>query len=258
MKNKISILIATAALVSFMSLPALASFQFIANEENQKEYFYEISDETGETTRYSGWYELPEQGEYLYFVDGTMKTGWVVDGGKFYYMNPSNGYMAKDQKVQSFYVGDDGAALIDATAPDGSEYGYNGSLKRGKKLAEELNQKTFIITEALAKHPDAIAVFGGLDGGNPSFMKEKVDGFSFYTYKGVTLYERTQDGKAGKKLFEGDACFRTNAKIEFKQSDGRIQNIPPSALQKQEYQNFTGRVFTDPAGCIEYVKAEED
>lgn len=255
MKRFFSIALAAAALSVTMSMTALASYQFKSDETTGRDIFYEVQEETGEESVYSGWYEMPDSGEYLYFVDGVMKTGWITDGGKFYYLDPKTGYLLKNRQVQSFYLGEDGAALIDTTAPDGTELAYNGSIKRGNRPAEELNEKTFGITEALKECPDSIAHFGGLDGGKPSFMKENVNGFTFYTFKGVTLYGKDTNGKSGAKLFEGDACFRTNAKIEIRQKDGSIQIIRPAALQKAEYQNFSGRVFTDPAGCIEYVKA---
>ena len=43
--------------------------------------------------------------------DGSMKTGWQLVNGSWYYINPGNGDMAANQWIGNYYVGGSGAML---------------------------------------------------------------------------------------------------------------------------------------------------
>lgn len=70
-------------------------------EENGNWYYIENGIKaTGWIKDNEKWYFLSE--------DGSMKTGWVLSNGNYYYLNV-NGDMAKDQYVDGYYLGADGA-----------------------------------------------------------------------------------------------------------------------------------------------------
>ena len=206
--------------------------------------------------RYTGWYTLDASGDQMYFADGILFGGWVIDDANFYYLNPKTGLMAKNQTVGNFYVDETGKAVFDTTTEDGREYGYNGALIRKGKPSQELNEKVYIYRNILVEHPDCYAAFSGKDGNGYQFLKESDNGYTWFTYKALHLYERNADGTMGKLLYAGDGCFRSDAIIELKQTDGSIKYISPAAIINDGNGTFNAeRIYIDPAGFISYVKA---
>ena len=73
----------------------------------------------------------------------------------------------------------------------------------------------------------------------------------------MKLYEPTEDGRKGKRVFEGDGAFRFDALIERKQSDGSIRHIRPFDLIQDDRQQWTAtHIQIDPAGFISYASDE--
>ena len=215
-------------------------------------------DEAGEAMLYDGWYQNPNTDAWYYFQKGAIASGWIIDDGKFYYVDPATGEMVVNQMVGNFYVGEDGSAQSDTTTPDGVRLAYNGSRMVQTKPVEELNEKTYIYRELLRKNPNLIAEFSDRSSGTGhQIMKEKERGFTWVIYATMKLYEPTADGKKGKKVFEGDGAFRFDALIERKESDGSIRYIGPGRLTREDRQQWTSaHIQIDPAGFISYASDE--
>lgn len=243
--------------VSIVSDSGHAAAKYIQKEDGSA-LFYTVDSLTGEVLNlYNGWYTM-ENGDKTYFEDGRMQSGWIISEGKFYYLDPSTGVMVKSQFAGNFYLGEDGAALIDTTAPDGTKLAYNGSRMKSKTPIEALNDKTYTYRELLVKHPDLYAEFGPRDTGSYQIMPEKENGFSWYTYASMRLYERNADGSSGALVYEGDGCFRTDAVIEVKNSDGSIYTMSPSGIVGSEHETWVAdHLHIDPAGFISYSAAHK-
>ena len=220
--------------------------------------FYRVDPVTGEAlSLFDGWYTM-DNGDKTYFEDGKMQAGWIIDEGKFYYLDPSTGTMVKSQFAGNFYLGEDGSALMDTTTPDGVKLAYNGSRMKSRSPIEELNDKTYTYHELLVKNPDLYAEFGPRDSGSYQIMPEKENGFSWYTYASMKLYERKADGSSGALLYEGDGCFRTDAVIEVKNEDGTISTMSPSGIVGSEHETWIAdHIHIDPAGFISYSAARK-
>ena len=249
-----AMIVAVAAMTS--TVPALAEDMWITTEEGASRFV--TRDETGATSDYQGWYLDSNSDTHYYFKDGAIATGWIIDDGKFYYLDPSTGAMAVSQMVGNFYVGEDGAAMSDTTTPDGVKLAYNGSRMNGKYPVEEMNEKTYTYRELLRKNPNLIAEFSDRTSGTGhQIMRETARGFTWVIYATMKLYEPTADGRKGKRVFEGDGAFRFDALIERKQSDGSITYIRPGSLIQDDRQEWTAaHIQIDPAGFISYASDE--
>lgn len=95
-----------------------------------------------------------------YFINGSLKTGWQLDGGKWYYLN-SDGSMATDWKlingywyylnaggdmsaskwVGNYYLGADGAMLVSTVTPDGYYVGAGGAWDGKPKVTTPVENK---------------------------------------------------------------------------------------------------------------------
>ena len=123
----------------------------------------------------------------------------------------------------------------------------------------------YIYRNILVEHSDCYAAFSGKDGNGYQFLKESDNGYTWFTYKALHLYERNADGTMGKLLYAGDGCFRSDAIIELKpgreylidgSTDGSIKYISPAAIINDGNGTFNAeRIYIDPAGFISYVKA---
>lgn len=215
-------------------------------------------DEAGNVSAYQGWYQNVGSGAWYYFRDGQPTTGWLIDAGKFYYLDPTDGQMAANQMVGNFYVGADGAALSSTTTPEGIQLAYNGSRMVGGKPVEELNEKTYTYRELLRQNPNLIAEFSDRTSGTGhQILRESGRGFTWIIYATMKLYEPTADGQKGKRVFEGDGAFCFDALIERKQSDGSIRYIGPGSLFSEDRQQWTANhIEIDPAGFISYASDE--
>lgn len=227
-------------------------------DEKGTTLLYKADPATGEAAElYNGWY-TDASGERYYYEAGKLTVGWIIEDGKFYYLDPSTGALAKSTFAGNFYVGEDGAALIDTVAPDGTKLAYNGSKYNSKEPVEKLNDKTYIYRDLLVKTPDLFAEFSERSSGSYQIMPEKENGFSWYTYATMKLYKRNEDGSMGSKVYEGDGCFRTDAVIEVKESDGSISTISPSGLIGSGHEIWTAdHIHIDPAGFISYSAAKK-
>ncbi|AWK50051.1 cell wall-binding protein [Clostridium beijerinckii] len=71
-----------------------------------------------DTTKTEGWYYLNG--------DGSLKTGWLLDGKKWYYLN-TNGIMQKGWLISSnskYYLNEDGVMVTGTQTIDGKEYKF--------------------------------------------------------------------------------------------------------------------------------------
>lgn len=166
---------AVAAMTS--TVPSLAQEMWITTADGASRFV--TCDENGTASEYQGWYQDPNSGSYYYFEDGVLATGWIIDAGKFYYLDPSTGAMAVSRMVGNFYVGEDGAAMSDTTTPDGVKLAYNGSRMDGKYPVEELNEKTYTYRELLRENPNLIAEFSDRTSGTGhQILRETARGFT--------------------------------------------------------------------------------
>ncbi len=213
---------------------------------------YSIDTLTGEEKLFEGWY-TDFDGNKFYYEKGKAASGWIIDNGKFYYFEPKTGIMAVSRQVGNFYVGEDGAALIDTTAPDGTKLAFNGSRMTSNKPIEKLDDKVYIYRELLVKNPDLYAEFSQRPTGSYQIVPEKANGFSWYTYAFMRLYERNADGSMGSKLYEGDGCFRSDAAIEYLNEDGTVSTMRPAAIIGSGHETWMAdHIHIDPAGYISY------
>lgn len=65
-----------------------------------------------------GWWYVKDDGNYIV-------SDWLIDAGKFYYFN-TEGYMLSNTWIGNYYVGADGAMLINTITPDGYWVGSDG------------------------------------------------------------------------------------------------------------------------------------
>ena len=191
---------------------------------------------------YNGWMQADTESWY-YFVDSRMMTGWITTGGKWYALG-DDGIMLKNQWVGNFYVGEDGAALMDTTAPDGTKLSAYGSRMRNGKAVEGLNDKTARYAKILEAHPDATVEFTSPG----QLVKDSLNGYSFITFKTMKLYDRS----TGALLYSGDGCLRQNAVLETAVTENGISSMQPMGLMTQNYL-IGDRVYMDPAGLITAV-----
>lgn len=243
------------------SVPAMAAD--VWEQKNGEWYFYVKTDAAQETevagnteaasgetavsgenaaALYNGWMQAGENSWY-YFVDSRMMTGWITDGGRWYALG-DDGLMLRNQWVGNFYVVEDGAALMDTTAPDGTKLSAYGSRMRNGKAVEGLNDKTARYAKILEAHPDAKVEFTSPG----QIVKDSLNGYSFITFKTMKLYDR----QSGELLYSGDGCFRQNAVLETAITENGISSMQPMGLMEQNYL-YGDRVYMDPAGLITSV-----
>ena len=227
-------------------------------DENGTTLLYKADPAAGEAAElYNGWF-TDASGDKYYYENGKLTSGWIIDDGKFYYLDPSTGTITKSAHVGNFYVGEDGAALIDTVAPDGTKLAFNGSVFRSKEPAERLSDLTSFYRDELIKDPYLIAEFSERSEGGYQLMPEKENGFSWYTYASLKLYKRKADGSMGSKVYEGDGCLRTDAVIEIKESDGSISTMSPSRIIGSGHETWVAdHIHIDPAGFVTYSAARK-
>ena len=56
------------------------------NQEDGTSLLYKTDPSTGEATLYEGWY-TDSTGDKYYFEKGKAVSGWIIDDGKFYYLD---------------------------------------------------------------------------------------------------------------------------------------------------------------------------
>lgn len=96
---------------------------------------------SGTTISFAGEWKADEKG-YWYEKDdgGYAASEWVADSGKWYYIG-NDGYMISNGWVGDYYVGADGAMLVNTTTPDGYQVGADGSwIKENNVQAEYLEK----------------------------------------------------------------------------------------------------------------------
>lgn len=77
-----------------------------------------------EGTMTTGWQLINGQNYYLN-PNGDMKTGWQQDGSSWYFLK-SDGSMAVNTWIGGYYLGTNGAMLVNTTTPDGYYVGADG------------------------------------------------------------------------------------------------------------------------------------
>lgn len=130
-------------------LDMISSFLDDDDDEDDDSYHYE----QGWHYSPNGWWYLKENGEWpndgwqcidsrwYYFTEGGhVKTGWLNDGGNWFYLNPVDdgsfgamrtGWQIVDGKAYYFNGSSDGvygAMLVNATTPDGYQVGADGAM----------------------------------------------------------------------------------------------------------------------------------
>ncbi|ETP72413.1 hypothetical protein UYO_1624 [Lachnospiraceae bacterium JC7] len=227
------------------------------DQEDGSSRLYSVDPSTGEAKLYEGWY-TDGSGEKYYFEKGKPAGGWIIDDGKFYHLDMTTGILSTSKQVGNFYVGEDGAALMDTTAPDGTKLAYNGSRMNKKTPVEKLDDKVYIYRELLVKNPELYAEFTTRPSGSYQIVPENANGFAWYTYAFMKLYERKDDGSIGKKLYEGDGCFRRDAAIEYLNNDGTVSTMRPSAIVGSGHETWMAEhIHIDPAGFITYSEIKK-
>lgn len=89
----------------------------------------------------NGWWYIKDDGNYVV-------SDWLEDNMKMYYFN-ADGYMASNAWVGNYYLGADGAMLVNTTTPDGYQVGMDGAwiqnigyLERYAEVLRELDKKS--------------------------------------------------------------------------------------------------------------------
>lgn len=202
-------------------------------------YFYlepEVLPEDYQRESFNGWI-MESEDSWYYAEESRLQKGWVIVDGKFYYFLEDSCRMAHDCWIGSFYLGSDGAALMDTTAPDGTRLSSYGSRLRNGRAVEELNDKTARYIDVLKEHRDA-----WVELGSPGdVVYENGNGKSFLIFKTMKLYDR----KSSALLYSGDGAFEPGAEITL--PDGaKIR-----AADLLEHNSLIGnRVYINPAGLI--------
>lgn len=81
---------------------------------------------SGVMTSYAGEWKSDAKG-WWYAKDGGYAAGeWIEDKGKWYYFD-GEGYMVSNAWIGNYYLGSDGAMLVDTTTPDGYRVGADGA-----------------------------------------------------------------------------------------------------------------------------------
>lgn len=98
MKNKLKgIAVALAGLSMIMAVPGNTAY---AAESNTSE----------SSSDYEGWKN--KDGNWYFYDDGILKTGWILDNGKWYYLY-SDGTMAHDCSIGDYHLDNSGAWIGD-------------------------------------------------------------------------------------------------------------------------------------------------
>lgn len=91
-------------------------------KQDSNGWWYEKDDGT---YPHNGWEQIKGYW-YLFNADGYMQTGWRQVDGRWYYLK-ENGIMAVNTWVGNYYVGEDGAMLVNSITPDGYYVGSDGN-----------------------------------------------------------------------------------------------------------------------------------
>lgn len=87
---------------------------------------------SGTMTSFAGEWKADAKG-YWYEKDdgGYAASEWMADNGKWYYIG-NDGYMVSNGWVGNYFVGADGAMLVNTTTPDGYQVGADGAWISGQ------------------------------------------------------------------------------------------------------------------------------
>ena len=117
-KNKILFIVTLLCMLG-------GSFKVFAGEWEDDGKGIKYIDNEGEYIN-SGWL-LDKDGSWYYFKDEYMQKEWILDKGKWYYLAYPNGYLRTNMWIGNYYVGSDGAMLVDTVTPDGYNVGADGA-----------------------------------------------------------------------------------------------------------------------------------
>ena len=110
---------------------------------------------SGTMTSFAGEWKADEKG-YWYEKDdgGYAASEWVADNGKWYYIG-NDGYMISNDWVGDYYVGADGAMLVNTTTPDGYQVGADGAWIQETSAQDTgyLEKYAEVLREMLQKNP---------------------------------------------------------------------------------------------------------
>ncbi|WP_049962555.1 tetratricopeptide repeat protein [Oribacterium sp. FC2011] len=195
---------------------------YLINLDESKYHFNEWVDESDGRHYYdengvsaTGWFQLKgkwylfdsngvmltgfreDKGNTYYLrTDGIMVIGWQDINGKRYYFNDS-GAMLKNQWIDNaFYVGADGAMLVDTVTPDGQKVG-----KDGKKYSQ-----TEIISFMTSPGVyEATIVRDGYIGSDKALIYDQEKNGDIFTLKGSMYY--SIDGRSVSAVLMQDGVF---------------------------------------------------
>lgn len=81
----------------------------------------------GGITAFAGEWKTDAKGYWYAKDDGSYASSeWIADEGKWYYIG-DDGYMVSNAWIGDYYVGTDGAILVNTTTPDGYQVGADGA-----------------------------------------------------------------------------------------------------------------------------------
>lgn len=95
-------------------------------------------------TKDGSWYHLDKQ--------GYMQRGWVLDAGKWYYLDGVNGFMWHNTWYGEYYLGSDGAMFVNTITPDGYKVGSDGKrMASNHELSKEQKGMLVFIADSIYK-----------------------------------------------------------------------------------------------------------
>ncbi|WP_031554934.1 tetratricopeptide repeat protein [Oribacterium sp. FC2011] len=206
---------------------------YVINLDESKYHFNEWVDETDGRHYYdengvsvTGWFQIKGKW-YLFDSNCVMLTGFREDKGNTYYLRPDgimvigwqdidgkryffddNGAMLKNQWIDNtFYVGADGAMLVDTVTPDGQKVG-----KDGKKYFQT---NTISLITSPGEYVGSI-FHGSYDMPEyTSYIFDQEINGDILTLKGIMSYYPSTDSVDPIVLQEGDYNFQLYSGTEY-------------------------------------------
>lgn len=109
---------------------------------------------SGTTTSFAGEWKADEKGYWYEKDNGRYAASeWIADNGKWYYIG-NDGYMIFNGWIGDYYVGADGAMLVNTTTPDGYQVGEDGAWIKENNVQAEYLEKYAEVLRGLTPDSD--------------------------------------------------------------------------------------------------------